>query len=63
MIDNHSVKLNVIVKREYLSLPKESCQISDDKVDENNINFLKKFNLFKSGIVNDFDGLKQDNFF
>ena len=25
MIDNHSVNLNIIVKRECLSLPKESC--------------------------------------
>ena len=59
IIDNHSVNLNVIVKRECLSLPKESCQISDDKVDQNDINFAKKFNLFKSGIVDDFDRLKQ----
>ena len=59
MIDNHSVNLNVIGKRECLSLPKESCQISDDKVYQNNINFTKKFNLFKSGIVDDFDRLKQ----
>ena len=59
MIDNHSVNLNVIGKMECLSLPKESCQISDDKVDQNNIHFVKKFNLFKSGIVDDFDRLKQ----
>ena len=42
-----------------MSLPKESCQISDDKVDHNNVNFVKKFNLFKSGIADDFDRLKQ----
>ena len=42
-----------------MSLPKESCQISDDKVDQNNINFVKKFNLFKSDIVDDFDRLEQ----
>ena len=42
-----------------MSLPKESCQISDDKVDQNNINLAKKFNLFKSGIMDDFDRLKQ----
>ena len=42
-----------------MPLPKESCQISDDKVDQNNINFVKKFNLFKSGIVDDFDRLEQ----
>ena len=59
MIANHSVNLTVIRKRECLPLPKESCQISDDKVDQNNINFAKKFNLFKSGIVDDFDRLKQ----
>ena len=33
MIENHSVNLNVVGKHKYLSLPKESCQISDDKVD------------------------------
>ena len=59
IIDNHSVNLNVIVKRECLSLPKESCQISDDKVDQNDINFAKKINMFKSGIVDDFVQLKQ----
>ena len=59
IIDNHSVNLNVIVKRECLSLPKESCQISDDKVDQNSIKLAKKFNLFKSGIMDDFDWLKQ----
>ena len=59
MTDNHSVNLIVICKRECLSLPKESCQIGDDKVDQNNINFVKKFNLFKSGIMDDFDRLKQ----
>ena len=59
MIDDHSVNLNVIGKMECLSLPKESCQISYDKVDQNNINFAKRFNLFKSGIVDDFDRLKQ----
>ena len=59
MTDNHSVNLIVIGKRECLSLPKESCQIGDDKVDQNNINFVKKFNLFKSGIMDDFDRLKQ----
>ena len=59
MIDDQSVNLNVTGKRECLSLPKESCQISDDKVNQNNINFAKKFNLFKSGIVHDFDRLKQ----
>ena len=59
MIDDQSVNLNVIGKRECLSLPKESCQISDDKVNQNNTNFAKKFNLFKSGIVHDFDRLKQ----
>ena len=55
MIDDHSVNLNVIGKRECLSLPKESCQICDEKIDQNNINFAKRFNLFKSGIVDDFD--------
>ena len=59
MTDNHSANLNVIGKRECFSLPKESCQIRDDKVDQNNINFVKKFNLFKSGIMDDFDPLKQ----
>ena len=59
MIDNHSVNLNVIGKRECLSLPKESCQISDDKVDQSKVNFVKKFNLFKSGIVDDLDRLKR----
>ena len=59
MIASHLVNLKVIGQRECLSLPKESCQISDDKVDQNNINFVKKFNLFKSGIVEDFDRLKQ----
>ena len=59
MIDNHLVNLNVIGKRECLYLPKESCQINDDKFDQNNINFVKKFNLFKSGIMDDFDRLKQ----
>ena len=59
MIDNHSVNLNVIGKRECLSRSKESCQISDDKVDQNDINFAKKFNLFKSSIVDHFDRLKQ----
>ena len=59
MIDNHSVNLNVIGKRECLPLPKESCQISDDKVDQNKVNFVKKFNLFKSGIVDDLDRLKR----
>ena len=59
MIDDHSVNLNVIGKMECLSLPKESCQISYDKVDQKNINFAKRFNLFKSGIVDDFDRLKQ----
>ena len=63
MIDNHSVNLNVIGKRECLSRPKKSCQISDDKVDQNDINFAKKFNLFKSSIVDDFDRLKQVFFF
>ena len=63
MIDNHSVNLNVIGKRECLSLPKESCQISDDKVDQNKVNFVKKFNLFKSGIVDDLDRLKRAFFF
>ena len=53
VIDNHSVNLNIIGKRECLSLPKESCQISDDKVDQNNVNFVKRFNLFKSGVVDD----------
>ena len=53
VIDNHSVNLNIIGKRECLSLPKESCQISDDKVDQNNVNFVKKFNLFKLGVVDD----------
>ena len=38
MVENHSVNLNVIGKQECLFLPKESCQISDDKVDQNNIN-------------------------
>ena len=47
MIDNHSVNLNVIGKREYLSLPKESCQVSDDTVDQRNVNFVKIFYLFK----------------
>ena len=42
-----------------MSVPQESCQISDDKVDQNNVNFVKKFNLFKSGVVDDFDRLKQ----
>ena len=46
-------------KLECFSLPKESCQISDDKVDQNNINFVKKFDLFKSGVLDDFDRLKQ----
>ena len=55
MIDDQSVNLNVIGKRECLSLPKESCQISDDKVDQNSIKLAKKFNLFKSGIMDDFD--------
>ena len=55
MIDDHSVNLTVIGKRKCLSLPKESCQIYDDKIDQNNINFAKRFNLFKSGIVDDFD--------
>ena len=59
MIDDHSVNFNVIGKRECLSLPKESCQISYDKVDQSNINFTKRLNLFKSGIVDDFDLLKQ----
>ena len=59
MIDNHLVNLNVIGKWECLYLPKESCQINDDKFDQNNINFVKKFNLFKSGIMDDFDRLKQ----
>ena len=59
MIDDQSVNLNVIGKRECLPVPKESCQTSDDKVDQNNINFEKEFNLFKSGIVDDFDRLKQ----
>ena len=40
MIDSHSVNLNVIGKWECLSLPKESCQISDDKVNQNNLNFV-----------------------
>ena len=47
MIDNHPVNLNIIGKQKFLSLPNESCQISDDKVDQNNVNFVKKFNLFK----------------
>ena len=59
MIDDHSVNLNVFRKRECLPLPKESCQISYDKVDQSNINFAKRFNMFKSGIVEDFDRLKQ----
>ena len=42
MIDSHSVNLNVIDKQEWLPLPKESCQISDDKVDQNNVSFVKK---------------------
>ena len=63
MIDDQSVNLNVIGKWECLSVPKESCQTSDDKVDQNNINFEKEFNLFKSGIVDDFDRLKQVFFF
>ena len=63
MITNHSVNLIVIGKWECLSLAKESCQISNDKVDQNNTNFVKKFNLFKSGIAEDFDRLKQAFFF
>ena len=59
MIDNHLVNLNIIGKRKCLSLPKESCQISDDTVDQKNINFVKKFNLFKSCIVDNFDRQKQ----
>ena len=47
MIDNHPVNLNIIGKQKFLSLPNESCQISDDKVHQNNVNFVKKFNLFK----------------
>ena len=59
MIEDHSVNLNVIGKWECLSLLKESCPISYDKVDQSNISFTKRFNLFKSGIVDDFDLLKQ----
>ena len=59
MIEDHSVNLNVFGKWECLSLLKESCQISYDKVDQSNISFTKRFNLFKSGIVDDFDLLKQ----
>ena len=62
MIDSHSVNLNLIGKRECLSLPNVSCQISDVKVNQNNINFVKKFNLFKTGFVDSFDRLKQTFF-
>ena len=41
MIDNHPINLNIIGKQKFLSLPNESCQISDDKVDQNNVNFVK----------------------
>ena len=42
-------------KRECLFLLKESSQARDNTVDEQNINFVKNFHLFKSGIVDDFD--------
>ena len=58
MIDNHSVNLNITGKRKWLFLPKESCQVGGNTVDQKNVNFVKKFyNLFKSGIVDDFDRL------
>ena len=62
MIENHSVNLNIIGKRECLSLPRESCQVSDDTVDQQNFNFALKSDLLKSGIVHDFGRLKQDFF-
>ena len=40
IIENQSVNLNVIGKRECLSLPKESCQVSDHTVDNNDNNKL-----------------------
>ena len=60
MIENHSVNLNIIGKRECLSLPRESCQVSDDTVDQQNFNFAQ--DLLKSDIVDDFGRLKQDFF-
>ena len=42
VIDNHSVNLNLVCKWECLFLPKGSYQISDDRIDQNNINFVKK---------------------
>ena len=62
VIDSHSVNLNLIGKRECLSLPNVSCQISNDKVNQNNVNFVKKFNLFKTSFVDNFDRLKQTFF-
>ena len=62
MIENHSVNLNIIGKRECLSLPRESCQVSDDTVDQQNFHFALKSDLLKSGIVDDFGRLKQDFF-
>ena len=44
MIDSHSVNLKIIGKHECLSLPKESCQISDDTTDQQNVNFKNSLN-------------------
>ena len=46
-------------KHECLFLLKESSQVRYNTVDEQNINFVKNFHLFKSGILDDFDWLKQ----
>lgn len=59
MIDRHLVNLNIGGKREGLSLPKESCQADDVIVDHQLVNFVKMFGLFKSGVMDDLDRLKQ----
>ena len=40
-MDSHSVNLSIAGKRECLFLPKEFCQVSDDTVDKQNVNFVK----------------------
>ena len=40
--DNHSVNPKVTGKQECLTLPKESCQVSDDTVDQKKMLILQK---------------------
>ena len=46
MTDSHSVNLNIICKQECLFPQKKSSQVSDDTGHQQNVNFVKKFQLF-----------------